>query len=76
MTMTTSEVPTETVSVVVRDYNSFIMRMLGDELSPADVLQFKALLQMAGLGFVAARAAAELAAVFGDPDDTGDQPGT
>lgn len=76
MTTTITDVPTETVALVVRDFNAFVIRMLEDNLSPADVLQFKALMQMAGLGFVAARAAHELQAVFGDPDDTGDQPGT
>lgn len=76
MTKTTSDIPTDIVSQVVTDYNKFTMAMLAEQLGPAEYLQFKAILTMAGLGFVCQRAAEEMQAVFGAPDDTGDQPGT
>lgn len=70
MTMKTSdEAPTEVVSVVVRDYNAFVIACLAEQLDPAEYLQFKALLTMCGLGFVAQRAAREMQAVFGSPDE-------
>lgn len=75
---TISDVSTEHLMLVVNEYNKFIVGVMADQQGPVAAAQLGATLLMAGLGFVANRAAEQMKEMFPEesPDDTGDQPGT
>lgn len=75
---TISDVSTEHIQLVITEYNRYIVGHMAEEHGPVAAAQLGATLLMAGLGFVATRAAEQMNLLFPkeNPDDTGDQPGT
>lgn len=75
---TISDVSTDHIQTVVGEYNKYIVNHMAEEHGPVAAAQLAATLLMAGLGFVATRAAEEMSKLFPkeNPDEAGDQPGT